>query len=83
MLLPKRTSPTVTTAFGLAAFGRVILGFIGGDHGGGSAAGQSWCGKALAAAALGLHQPALFHRRLDEGGEQRMRREWAGFQFGV
>src|SRR6266496_2806672 len=30
-----------------------------------------------------LHQPALLHRRLDEGGEQRVRLERPGFQLGV
>ena len=30
-----------------------------------------------------LNQPALHHRRLDEGGEQRVRRERARLQLGM
>src|SRR5262249_16501702 len=29
------------------------------------------------------HQPALLHGGLDEGGEQRVRSEWAGLQLGM
>src|SRR6266536_941206 len=29
------------------------------------------------------HQPALLHRRLDEGGKQRVRRKWPRFELGV
>ena len=68
--LPKRTFATATTGLGLTG-----IGFMTGT--------MTIRRVRVNARNDGLYQPALLHRRLDEGGEQRMRRERPRFQLGM
>src|SRR5207248_7797606 len=81
--LPNRTPPTVTAAFGAGSMARSIR--IAPDHALQTGRGQRRADRSHTSPEYSwrLHQPALLDRRLDEGGEQRVRLERAGFQLRV
>src|SRR5437763_4774060 len=81
--LPNRTPPTVTAAFGAGSMARSIR--IAPDHALPRGRGQRRADRSHTSPEYSwrLHQPALLDGRLDEGGEQRVRLERAGFQLRV